>query len=574
MIIPRLRTTSSRSRSWTILLVVAVLYGVVALCLQYRCQAFRADYAGYFDEPSHYLNGLLIRDYLGGNTSLSPFAYAIDYYSHYPKVTFGHWPPLFCSLEAVWMFVFSASRTSVMVMMALQAATLCTILTLAVWTQTNWCAAIATGSSLLLLPITMEQMSMVMTEILLSIMCLAAVMAWARYQSAPSAKRNALFGLLASAAILVKGDALALAAVPPLTLLFVRDWKLLRRWHFWVAPSMVLLLCAPFYIWTSSIATLGWEGGTTPTVGYAMSTGPEIWFALARDLGIPLLVLTGFGLVACLPMLWRRQNPLVAAAISFLLAALVFQVVIPAGMEDRKLYYPLPACLIIAAIGTFALIVRWRPALSRGAAGALTALLLAGAAACNFHEITRYDRGFRDVARLLKHEIHGQESVILVSSNYFGEGLLVASVAEAHPQPAPYVIRASEFLADESWASGTYRLRAPTVEIVAKELATLQPGFLVLHNAADRGPVPHDSLVTTLVKKSPDLYRCIFTKTTQTDVGMERLEVYRAFPLAGTTPNLDQIHAHLQERLSHFLTVKKWEDTSSVPRSPRSKSRP
>jgi hypothetical protein len=558
MITPRLRVTSSRSGSWAILLAVTLLYGVVALCLQYRCQTFRADYAGYFDEPSHYLNGLLIRDYVGSNTALSPFAYAIDYYSHYPKVTFGHWPPLFSFLEAAWMFVFSASRTSVMVMMALQAATLCTILTLAVWTQTNWWPAIAAGSSLLLLPITMEQMSMVMTEILLSIMCLAAVMAWARYQSAPSAGRNALFGLLASAAILVKGDALALAAVPPLALLLARDWKLVRRWDFWVAPGMVLLLCAPFYIWTRSIATLGWEGGTVPTVGYAMSTGPGIWVALARDLGIPLLVLTGFGLVACLVTLRRRQNPLLTAAISFLLAALVFQVVIPAGMEDRKLYYLLPACLIIAANGTFALIVRWRPAISPGAAGALTALLLVGAAACNFHEITRYDRGFRDVARLLKQEIPGPGSVVLVSSNYFGEGLLVASVAEAHPRPAPYVIRASEFLADESWvAGGTYQLRTPTVEMVARELATLQPGFLVLHDAANRGPVPHHTLLTTLVNKSPDFYRCIFTKTTQTDAGMERLEVYRAFPTAGTAPNLDQIHAHLQERLSRFIAVKK-----------------
>jgi hypothetical protein len=455
------------------------------------------------------------------------------------------------------MIVFSASRTSVMVMMALQAATLSTILTLAVRTQTEWLAAIAAGSGLLLLRITAEQMSMVMTEILLSIMCLAAVMAWAHYQSAPSARRSALFGLLASAAILVKGDALALAAVPPLTLLLARDWKLLRRWHFWVAPGMVLLLCAPFYVWTRSIATLGWAGGTVPTVRFAILTGSKMWFALARDLGIPLLVLTGFGLVACLVMLRRRQDRLVAAAISFLLAAFVFQVVIPAGMEDRKLYYLLPACLIIAASGTFALIVRWRPALSPGAAGALTALLLAGAAASNFHVTARYDRGFRDVARLLKQEVPGRGSVILVSSNYLGEGLLVASVAEAHPQPAPYVIRASEFLADDSWEGGAYRLRTPTVEIVARELATLQPGFLVLHDAANRGPVPHHSLLTTLVNKSPDFYRCIFTKTTQTDAGMERLEVYRAFPAAGTTPNLDRIHAHLQERLSHFLAVKK-----------------
>ena len=455
------------------------------------------------------------------------------------------------------MFLFSASRSSLMVMLALQAALVCTTVAAAARSQTSWPSALAAGGSFLLLPITNEQMSMVMTELLLTLFCLLAVLAWARYLSSPSLWRSACFSLLASAAIFVKGDAVSLALVPPLSLLLMWNLRLVRQWHFWVAPGLTCLLCGPYYFWTRSLAALGWVGGEKPSFAYTISTLPEMGSALARTLGAPLLVLTGLGLVACLTLRCQRQNVLVSSVSSLLLGGLALEAVIPAGMEDRKLYFLLPACLILATIGTHSLLAWSRPALSLRAAGALTSLLLLGAAASHFQLVSRYDRGFRDVANLLKQEIDDKVAVVLVSSNYNGEGLLIASVAEAHPRPAPYVIRANEVLADAGWAQPTYHLRTETTDKVAQELSALQPGFLVLHDVADFRAIPHHDLIKALVKKSPGSYSCIFTRTVQTNMGMERLEVYRAFPITGATPNLESVYSHLQKSLSKFLILKK-----------------
>ena len=544
---------SDRLRSRTTLAALVLVYGAIAIWLQARSHAFQADYAGYPDEPSHYVNGLLVRDYIADRAPLPPFAYAINYYSHYPKVTFGHWPPLFHCLEGLWMLIFSASRTSVMIMMALQMAVLCVTLAWMVSYETDRLAGFAVGVNLLLLPISGAQVSMVMTEILLSLACLAAVIAWARYLSAPSLWRNVCFGILASAAILVKGDGLALAFVPPLTLLLTRNRSLPRRRDFWAAPVVVLVLCGPFYIWTTPIASLGWVGGSKPSVAYVAATGPEMCAVFVRELGVPILMLTGAGLVAALAMTRLRQHPVVSSTLSFLAGGLLFQLIVPAGMEDRKLYYLLPACLAIASAGTYVLISRWRPALSPGMVGALTALLLLAGAVSHFDIVRRYNRGFRDVAALLEKEINGKRAVILVSSNYLGEGLLVASIAESHPRPAPYVVRANQLLADVGWATRGYHLRAATIEMVSQELTNIQPAFLVLEYASGREPVPHDDLLRAVVKKSPDFYRCIFAKTTRTDTGMESLEVYRAFSITDNPPSLNRVYTHLQQSLSHFV---------------------
>ena len=138
-----------------------------------------------------------------------------------------------------------------------------------------------------------------------------------------------------------------------------------------------------------------------------------------------------------------------------------------------------------------------------------------------------------------------------------GEGVLVASVAEAHPRPAPYVFRANELLADMGWASPTYRLHADTVELVSHEVSEIQPAFLVLDYVANRPPVPHNELLRALVRKSPEVYSRVYSKTSLTDFGMETVDLYRATQAAGAKPNLDRVYQHLQKSLSSFHELNK-----------------
>ncbi|MGD1096409.1 MAG: hypothetical protein ABSB35_31000, partial [Bryobacteraceae bacterium] len=83
---------------------------------------------GYPDEPAHYITSLMLRDYLTSAQWAHPMRFAEDYYLHYPKVTFGIWGPGFQILSAIWMLIFSHSRTSILLLMALITAAIATAL--------------------------------------------------------------------------------------------------------------------------------------------------------------------------------------------------------------------------------------------------------------------------------------------------------------------------------------------------------------------------------------------------------------------------------------------------------------
>jgi hypothetical protein len=64
----------------------------------------------------------MIRDYLVSGFHQSPMRYAETYYLHYPKVALGIWPPVFHTLAAIWMLIFSESHRSLLAYMAAQCA--------------------------------------------------------------------------------------------------------------------------------------------------------------------------------------------------------------------------------------------------------------------------------------------------------------------------------------------------------------------------------------------------------------------------------------------------------------------
>ena len=78
----------------------------LAALLSWFAGAFQAEFGGYPDEPAHYVTGLMIHDYIAGWFPATPLRFAENYYLHYPKVAFGHWPPVFHFLQAIWMLLF------------------------------------------------------------------------------------------------------------------------------------------------------------------------------------------------------------------------------------------------------------------------------------------------------------------------------------------------------------------------------------------------------------------------------------------------------------------------------------
>src|SRR5205823_3692724 len=86
--------------------------------LQRASGAFEAEFSGYPDEASHYMSGLLVRDYISAGFPADPWGFAQNAYLHYPYIGIGHWPPLFYALEGVWFLLFSSSRISALLFVA------------------------------------------------------------------------------------------------------------------------------------------------------------------------------------------------------------------------------------------------------------------------------------------------------------------------------------------------------------------------------------------------------------------------------------------------------------------------
>ena len=88
--------------AWTLL--------VLAVCLQVRAaRTFLPADLATSDGPAHFTTGLMLHDFLCAGHYLRPMTFAKCFYVHYPKVAFGHWPPVFYVIEAAWFFVFGTS---------------------------------------------------------------------------------------------------------------------------------------------------------------------------------------------------------------------------------------------------------------------------------------------------------------------------------------------------------------------------------------------------------------------------------------------------------------------------------
>ena len=68
---------------------------VVVVALQLWVGAYRSERGLYSDESAHFMNGLVIRDYLREDLGRSPVTFAREYYQHFPKIAPFMWPPLF-----------------------------------------------------------------------------------------------------------------------------------------------------------------------------------------------------------------------------------------------------------------------------------------------------------------------------------------------------------------------------------------------------------------------------------------------------------------------------------------------
>ncbi len=491
---------------WTFAALI-LLFWAAAVALQVAGQAYSSEFDGYPDEPAHYVTGLMVRDYIAGGLPQNPLRYARSYYAHYPKVAFGHWPPVFYFVEAAWMLAFSESRTSVLLLMALITAVTAATLAVGLRRKYGMAPAIAAAAVFVATPAVQIQSAMVMLDMLLALFTLLAAFAFARYLESGTVRDAVLCGIATLLAIMTKGNGWALAPAFAAALLLAGRAPLILRRAFWIFAAIVAL-ALPWQLLT--ISTVQRALPETMGLAYTAQAGGKFVLILAQICGVPLFCLAFAGIAAACraALLRRRRLPADdAAMLGLLLGVVAFHSIVPAGAEDRKMIMALPALLYFVLRGAHevARVVRApRPFLAP--AVSLAVLFLFLAAGFSIPAKPRY--GVAGEISSLDSQPALKRENVLVSGGTTFEGAVISEIAMRERRPGQFVLRASKVLGDGGW-NGNYRTRFQTSGEIGRFLDGAGVGLVAVEDIPRSGQKYNDLLLQALWQDNQD-WRLMF----------------------------------------------------------------
>lgn len=512
---------------------------LLALFLQWANGAWRADLAGDPDEAAHAVTSLMVRDYLTDALPGHPLRYAQDYYSHFPKVALGHYPPGYYLVTSLVLLPFP----KILALVVLQAV-FCGLLGWQIF-QLGHRLAGGLGAGLaamvfVALPMVQKVASCVMSDLLLAIWCLAAVQAWLAYLRRPSVWVALLFGIMAAAAILTKGAGLLLALVPPVSLLLASEFRLLKKWSFWLAPLPVLLLAAPWMVFSVRFTQEGMASDRG--LAYVMKALPFYANGIVQVFGPLVAVLVAIGLLRTLvSMLKGCPAPGDTAVLWALIAGtLAVALVVPAGLSTRYLVPAGGAFLLLA----FAECRFWMDFLQRrsGAsatpgmswASAALALVVAGiTTATTGWSAPKVASGFGEAVAQMEGNAGApstKRGAWMASSDARGEGAVIAAAAFGLPSRKDWpltVLRASKELSSSDWLGRGYETQFTSAEELRQRLDKLRVEVVIADESVPSTHVQaHHAKVVEALSTSPEWS---LAKTVAVDRGLGQKGVIKLF---------------------------------------------
>ncbi len=520
---------------WKVQAGVFLAFLLIAVSYQHLGRAYDREFGAHPDEAAHYVTGLMIRDYLADGIPRHPMRFAEEYYDHYPKVALGNWPPFFYMIQAAWTLPFSPARASVLLLMA----SLTALLSLLIWNalRREFGPLLAGFGSVLFLslPLVQQHAAMIMTEIPIALLSFIAALCFGQYMADGKTNRSICFGLFASAAILTKGSGLYLAFVPPLTLLLCRRFDPLKRVAFWASAVIVAILCAPWTLLTLDKAKAGWEHGSA-SWDFTSRAIPYYATKLFLALGIGLLALAAIGIIVRLIVPAKRGGAegKWAAVGALMFSVCLLQPIVPCGLEPRHLVMALPPVILFAVAGAAWTIERLQaratPFQSFGIVVAVTAVLFL------IHPFQLEDKGyegFEKGARLIVSNPQYADSIVFVSSDAPGEGMLISEVAMREKRMGHVVRRASKLLGQSNWSGSEYEAKVSDTEALLEILDKAGIGIVVADSsmrAAKR--VAHHDLLEKTLAAHPGRFKEILKNDSRRieKVHPEAVRVYELLP--------------------------------------------
>ena len=510
----------------------AVFFAFFALvvALQIASGAFRSEFSAYPDEPAHYVTSLMLREYITGPNPIGPLHFAENYYHHYPKVAFGHWPPVFYIVQAFWMLLFSASRTSIRLEVAFTTA----VLAFSFWSEARrWFgqgAALLGGFLLICLPLVQDSTDQEMAEILLTLFCFWSTLYFGRYLESGRLSDSLWFGVYFSLAVLTKGSGWLLVFIPPLAMLLTRRLQFLLKASFWFSVLLIALACLPWQVLTLRSAQRGWTGGTQPSSAYTLDSLIKFLNIIVAIAGPILFAVMVLGIITTvvIPLFTARVDIAPAVMFGLFFGDWLFHSLVPAGVEDRKMILAVPAMLFFLLAGGLWLADRlpiwktapvWRKRLV-AVLGGVAFAVQAFAIPVDKHY------GYTEAANFIVSHPQLQSSVILVSSESGGEGLLISELAMREPRPRDVVMRATKVLAKVDWTGSDYKLLFTNTSEVLKFLAQNHVGLLVTDNYPSSLHFGHQPLIEKMIRQNPDLFHLQATFSDRNTYSSGAIRIY------------------------------------------------
>ena len=492
-----------RGRSIGLFLAVMAL----SIALQWEGGAYRVALGEHGDEPAHFVTGLMVRDWVAAGFPRPAIRYAEDYYLHYPRVAFGHWPPMFYIFQAAWELVFPPSGAGVLLLIAVLTAVFCLRTAHAVERYAAGWAGPPAALLLLAMPPVIIYSRMIMAEVLLSWLCLEAVLAFAEWMDAPGWRAAGLFAFWATAACLTKVTAVWLAPMVALAILFSGRWKLLAEKSLWCAGLTVAILTLPWYFLApgalhqaspddTGIAITAGKPVSLMRLPHRLKEAAELFGIVIKWMG-PILLAAFYGMWS----FWRRGRAIGSAAAASLAGMMLMRFsVLATGFEDRTVM-PLVAPLLVCAAGAIPLMTRF-PVAS-------VAALAAFASANLLTTLPKQDVPVESaVVASMRPEY--KDAVLMVASDAFHEGAFIAAIATGEsPRPGHTVLRASKILARATWNANRYTLLTrDTVESMAL-IERIPVGLLVMESDPRRWKRPHMKLLARTIAAHRDRFKLI-----------------------------------------------------------------
>lgn len=312
-------------------MAVAVLLAI-GIGIQVQVDAGKAGFGAYPDEPSHYVGGLMVRDYLT-HPHQSPMAFAREYYLYQPYFAIGYWPPFFYILEGCWMLLFGYGRSSIMFLIGAIAVLPAIVLFGFLRRHVEFLWALPAAALFLLIPSVRWSTTVVMTDLTVALLCLLTTLALGRFFEVGSARWAVAAGGLAALAMLTKYLAFFAVVAPVVLVIVDRRWALLLRRATWLIPLVYLAMVGTWFAWTHQFLNLGVEGFNRGSIFTRIATLAGV---LAAEFGPVVGILP---LCSLAWTLWKWNSLSITVRLMALqpICGMSFLLAAPSGIEPRYL---------------------------------------------------------------------------------------------------------------------------------------------------------------------------------------------------------------------------------------------